>query len=101
MATTLRNGYVQARLEGQQAALRLRLKQALGLAKAPRTHVDTLTIADKAIALLDGVLEVTRMLSALHALGHVFRLHVIAVDILHGSHAWLSCIGLVLIIARS
>ena len=50
---------MQAKLEGQQAALRLRLKQALRLAKAPHTHVDTLTVADKAIALLDGLLEVS------------------------------------------
>ena len=36
----------------------MRLKQALKLAKAPRTHVDTQAVADKAIALLDMVLEV-------------------------------------------
>ncbi|KAK9838860.1 hypothetical protein WJX74_004693 [Apatococcus lobatus] len=47
----------EAQLEGQQAALKLRLKQALRLAKAPQTHVNTLTVADKAIALFDGLLE--------------------------------------------
>ena len=57
-----RRDFKQAKLEGEQAALKLRLKQALRLAKAPRTHVDTLTVADKAIALLDKMLEVGVML---------------------------------------
>ena len=61
----------QAKLEGQQKALKLRLKQALRLAKAPRTHVDTLTVADKAIALLDKMLEVNLMLRLDH-LEHIF-----------------------------
>ena len=60
----------QAKLEGQQKALKLRLKQALRLAKAPCTHVDTLTVADKAIALLDKMLEVDMMLR-LDCLKHI------------------------------
>ena len=66
---------VQAKLEGQQAALKLRLRQALRLAKAPRTHVDTLTVADKAIAVLDGMLEVkpSRHLNVCLESGHEYR----------------------------
>ncbi|KAK9826258.1 hypothetical protein WJX74_003589 [Apatococcus lobatus] len=47
----------QAKLEAKQAALKARLQQALQLAKAPQTHVDTVTIADKAVHLLDTILE--------------------------------------------
>ncbi|KAK9863546.1 hypothetical protein WJX84_008465 [Apatococcus fuscideae] len=47
----------KCKLEADQANLQMRLKQALKLAKAPRTHVDTQAVADKAIALLDMVLE--------------------------------------------
>ena len=50
--------FEQEKLEAQQAALKARLQQALQLAKAPQTHVDTVTIADKAVDLLDTILEV-------------------------------------------
>ena len=73
----------QAKLEGQHAALRLRLKQALRLAKAPRTHVDTLTVADKAISILDGVLEVRLTPSCDH-----WPLPESLADQVHDQHAW-------------
>ena len=49
---------MQMHLKAQQAALRARLQQALRLAKAPQTHFDTATVADKAVHLMDEVLEV-------------------------------------------
>ncbi len=67
---------VQAMLEGQQAALKLKLKQALRLHTLPRTHVDIATVADKAVALLDGLLEVGiggLPLPSLHHLHVAFR----------------------------
>lgn len=44
----------------QKSALKSRLQQALQITKAPQTLVDTITIADKAVRLLDIVLEVSR-----------------------------------------
>ena len=55
--------FKQEKLEAQQAALRARLQQALQLAKAPQTPVDTVTIADKAVHLLDIILEVNIMIT--------------------------------------
>ena len=52
----------QARLKAQQAALAARLQQALQLAQAPQTKVDTDTVADKAVHLLDMMLEVPQIL---------------------------------------
>ncbi|KAK9867909.1 hypothetical protein WJX84_002108 [Apatococcus fuscideae] len=47
----------QVRLQEQQAALRARLQQALNFVKAPRTLVDTATVADKAVSIMDTFLE--------------------------------------------
>ncbi|KAK9868656.1 hypothetical protein WJX84_004455 [Apatococcus fuscideae] len=49
----------QVKLKEQQAALKARLQQALHMAKLPQTHVDTMTVADKAVQLLDIMLEGT------------------------------------------
>lgn len=49
---------VQAGLERQQQALADQLKQALELHLHPRTAVDTMTVADKAINLLEKIIQV-------------------------------------------
>ncbi len=48
----------QVKLKAQQAALKERLQKALQIARAPQTAVDTATVADKAVRLLDMMLEV-------------------------------------------
>ncbi|KAK9825726.1 hypothetical protein WJX74_001516 [Apatococcus lobatus] len=47
----------QEKLQAQQMALRAQLKQALQLARTPKTAVDTVTLADKAVSLLDSIIE--------------------------------------------
>lgn len=49
---------VQAGLERQQQALADQLKQALELHMHPRTAVDTMTVADKAINFLEKLIQV-------------------------------------------
>ena len=49
----------QVRLKERQAQLQARLKAALNLTKVPRSHVDTATVADKAVAICDQILEVS------------------------------------------
>ena len=48
----------QANLQAQQAALKARLQQALQITTLPKTNVDTATVADKAVHLLDMMIEV-------------------------------------------
>lgn len=45
-------------MERQKASLKQRLQTALEIAKAPQTSIDTTTVADKAVRLLDIMLEV-------------------------------------------
>ncbi|KAK9843277.1 hypothetical protein WJX74_009626 [Apatococcus lobatus] len=47
----------QVKLKAQEAALKARLKQALQMPNLPKTNVDTVTVADKAIHLLDTMIE--------------------------------------------
>ncbi|KAK9842956.1 hypothetical protein WJX74_004848 [Apatococcus lobatus] len=47
----------QAKLEAQQAALKARLQQALQMTTIPKTNIDTVTVADKAVRLLDRMIE--------------------------------------------
>ncbi len=54
---------MQVGLKSQQQALAEQLQQALALHLHPRTAVDTLTVADKAINLLDGIIQVSILLS--------------------------------------
>ena len=51
------------KLNAQQEALKARLWKALCIQKTPQTQVDTTTIADKAVHLLDTVLEVRQTVS--------------------------------------
>ena len=48
----------QVKLQAKQAALKARLKQALQMPTLPTTNVDTVTVAEKAIHLLDTMIEV-------------------------------------------
>lgn len=48
----------QAKLKLQQAALKARLQQALQMTTLPQTNIDTVTVADKAVHLLDLMIEV-------------------------------------------
>ena len=47
----------QAALEAERLALQSRLKDALKLHMAPRMHLDTSSVIDHTVTLLDGLLE--------------------------------------------
>ena len=55
-SSQLSNG--QVKLQAQQAALKARLQQALQMPTLPKTNVDTVTVADKALPILDTIIEV-------------------------------------------
>lgn len=52
----------QVKLRVQQAALKARLQQALHMPTLPKTNVDTVTVADKALRILDTMIEVCLLL---------------------------------------